>query len=155
MSVSPIPKGYHSVTPYLMVRGADKEIEFLKKAFGAMEKERHTTPDGSIMHAEVHIGDSTVMLGEAKGECEPINAMLYLYVPDVDVIYQRALNAGAKSAQEVTDQFYGDRSGAVTSPGGNRWWIATHKEDVSADELQRRMQQFNAQHQSEQQKKAA
>lgn len=152
--VSPIPKDHHSVTPMLMVRGAAKEIDFLKQAFGATEKERHTAPDGSIMHAQVQIGDSMIMLGDAKGDCQPTTAALYLYVPNVDEVYQRAVAAGAKSEMELADQFWGDRSGSVTDPAGNRWWLATHKEDVSAEELKRRAAKFMAQHQAEHEKAA-
>jgi PhnB protein len=153
-NVSPIPKGYHSVTPMLMVRGAAREIDFLKQAFGATEKGRHAAPDGSVMHAEVQIGDSIIMLGDAKGDCQPTTVALYLYVPNVDEIYQRAVRAGGKSEMELADQFWGDRSGSLTDPAGNHWWIATHKEDVSADELARRAQKFFAQHQVEQRKAA-
>ena len=155
MSIQPIPEGYHSITPYLMVRGAARLIDFLKQAFGATERARHNLPDGSIMHAEVQIGDSILMLGDARGDCHPTTAALYLYVPDVDAVYQRAVRAGAAVTMELADQFYGDRSGAVTDPAGNRWWIATHNEDVAAGELERRAQAFIAQRQAEQQKKAA
>ena len=153
--VSPIPQGFRSVTPYLMVRGANKMIDFLKQAFGATEKERHTATDGSIMHATVQVGDSMIMLGEAKGDCQPTSSSIYLYVPNVDATYQRALSAGGKSEMELADQFWGDRSGSIQDPAGNRWWIATHKEDVSSEELKRRAEKFMAQHQSEQHKKAA
>ena len=152
--VSPIPKDHHSVTPMLMVRGAAKEIEFLKRAFGATEIECHAGPDGSIMHAEVQVGDSRIMLGDAKGDCQPTTAALYLYVPDVDATYQRAVRAGATTEMELADQFWGDRTGSLTDPAGNRWWVATHKEDVSANELQRRAQKFFAQYQAEHKKAA-
>ena len=155
MSAQPIPQGYHSVTPYLMVRGAQQEIDFLKQAFGATEKECLKNPDGSIMHAELQIGDSIIMLGEPHtADCPATSASFYLYVKDVDATYQRAVKAGGQSVMEVTDMFYGDRTGAVNDPAGNRWSVATHKEDVMGDELKRRAQTFMAQ-QQEQHKKAA
>lgn len=138
MAVKPIPEGYHTVTPYLVVPGVAKLIDFLEQAFGAQEKERHARPDGAIMHAEVKIGDSIVMMGEPMGEFKAIPAALYLYVEDVDAVYKRALEAGATSVMEPADQFYGDRNGGVKDPAGNLWWIATHIEDVSPEELARR-----------------
>lgn len=140
MSVKPIPDGYHAVTPYLVVQGAAKLIDFLKHAFEAQEIERLTRPDGAIGHAEVKIGDSIVMMGEAGGEWTPMPGSLYLYVNDADATYKRALQAGATSTMEPTDQFYGDRSAGVKDPVGNQWWIATHKEDLSREELAKRAQ---------------
>jgi PhnB protein len=139
VAVRPIPEGYHSVTPYLTVPGIAGLIEFLKKAFDATEKGRFEGPGGSIMHAEVRIGDSIVMMGEPNGEIKPMPAMLHLYVPDVDETYQRALQAGAKSLREPANQFYGDRSAGVVDASGNQWWISTHVEDVSDEEMRRRM----------------
>lgn len=138
MTVKPIPKGYHTITPYLVVQGAAQFIDFLKQAFGAEEILRMAQPDGTIMHAEVKIGDSGVMLGEAGGENKPMPAMLHLYVEDMDGAYRRALQAGATSLREPADQFYGDRIGGVRDSFGNQWWLATHIEDVSADELAKR-----------------
>ncbi len=140
MPVKPIPEGFHTVTPYLMVQGAQKLIEFLKQAFNARETERMAQPDGTITHAEVRIGDSIIMLAEAAGQWKPMPTGIYLYVEDTDAIYQRALAAGATSIMEPADQFYGDRNAGVQDPSGNQWWIATHIEDVSPDELQRRAQ---------------
>ena len=140
MAVKPIPEGYHTVTPYLAVEGAAKIIEFTKQAFGAQERHRMAAPDGSIMHAEVKIGDSHVMLGEARGPVKAMPSMLYLYVPDVDAVYQRAIGAGAKSEQEPADQFYGDRTAAVMDAAGNRWYIATHVEEVAPAEMEKRAQ---------------
>jgi PhnB protein len=140
MAVKPIPDGYHSVTPYLTVQGAAKLIDFLKQAFEAQEIERLTRPDGAIGHAEVRIGDSIVMMGEAGGEWTPMPGALYLYVNDVDATYKRALQVGAVSTMEPMDQFYGDRSAGVKDPSGNQWWIATHKEDLSPEELAKRAQ---------------
>lgn len=142
MAVKPIPDGYHTVTPYLVVQGAAKLIDFLKEAFDAKEIHRTTQADGSIMHAEVRIGDSVVMMGEATGEFKPMPGMIHLYVDDVDAAYRRAQRAGATSLREPTDQFYGDRTGGVQDPRGNQWWIATHKEDVSPEELAKRAEAF-------------
>ena len=135
--VKPTPDGYHSVTPYLVVKGAEKVIDFAKAVFDAEEIERFAKPDGSIMHAEFRIGDSVVMIGEAPEQ--PMPATLHVYVPNADLTYKKALAAGGKSLREPTDQFYGDRSAGVTDSAGNQWWMATHVEDVSKDEMKRRM----------------
>jgi uncharacterized glyoxalase superfamily protein PhnB len=139
MPAKPIPEGYHTVTPYLVVRDATEEIEFLTKAFGATASHPPMKrPDGRIMHAEMKIGDSRVMLGEANEQWPITTSSLYVYVPDVDAAFKHAVKAGAKSTVEPMDQFYGDRSGCVKDPSGNVWWLATHKEDVSLAELQKR-----------------
>ena len=138
MAVKPIPDRYHTVTPYLTCSGVAKLIDFLKAAFGAEEIERSPGPDGTIAHAEVKIGDSVIMMGEPRGDKKPYNAMLYLYVEDVDATYKKAVAAGGKSILEPTTQFYGDRSGAVADHAGNQWWIATHVEDVSPEEMAKR-----------------
>lgn len=138
-AVRPIPEGYHAVTPHLTVPGVANLIDFLKQAFGATEIGRFEGPDGSIMHAEVRIGDSVVMLGEPRGDIKAMPAVLHLYVHDVDGTYRKAIQAGAKSLREPADQFYGDRSGGVQDAGGNQWWISTHVEDVSPEEMKRRM----------------
>jgi PhnB protein len=140
MPVKAKPEGYHTLTPYLVVEGAARLIDFLKAAFDAKETERMAAPGDRIGHAEVRIGDSVVMLGDAHGEHKPLQAMLYVYVDDADATYRRALAAGATSVQEPADQFYGDRSGGVRDPVGNLWWIATHVEDVPPAELKRRAQ---------------
>jgi PhnB protein len=143
MAVKPIPEGYHTVTPYLTVQEAAKLIDFLKKAFGATETHPpHKRPDGTIMHAEVKIGDSRIMISDANEQVPATKASLYLYVEDADAVYKRALSAGSTSVMEVTDMFYGDRSGGVKDAFGNRWWIGTHKEDVSAPELEKRFKNF-------------
>ena len=142
MSVKPIPDGYHNVIPYLIVQGAAALIDFLRHAFDATEKERHTWPDGSIMHAEVKIGDSVIMLGEARGEWKPMPASIYLYVNDAYATFRKAIKAGAVSVMEPADQFYGDRHGGVKDLCGNSWWIATHIEDVPPEELQKRMEEY-------------
>ena len=140
MSVKPIPDGYHNVTPYLVVNGVAKLIEFLKQVFDAKEIEHMQGPDGRIQHAEVRIGDSIIMFGEPlpTGEWKPMPSMLYVYVLDTDATYKRALQAGATSVMEPADQFYGDRNAGVKDASGNTWWIATHIEDVSRDEMMRR-----------------
>ena len=142
MAVKPIPEGYHSLTPYLTVEGVPRLLEFVKAAFDAKETECIAGPDGRIAHAEARIGDSVVMMGEARAEWKPMPSTLYLYVPDADATYTRALAAGATSLQEPANQFYGDRHGGVRDPVGNIWWIATHIEDVSPEELQKRAKAF-------------
>lgn len=137
-TVKPIPDGYHTVTPYLTVPGVANLIDFLKQAFDAKEIDRHTRPDGSVQHAEVQIGDSRVMMGEPQDQWKPKPANLYLYLDDVDAAYRRAIAAGATSLQEPADQFYGDRTGGVEDASGNQWWLATHKEDVSPEEIGKR-----------------
>jgi PhnB protein len=139
MAVKAIPEGHHTVTPYLVVRGAAKTIDFAKKAFGAEELfDAMKNPDGTIMHAEFKIGDSVVMISEATDQHPAMQSMLHLYVPDIDAKYQRAIAAGGKSVTEPADQFYGDRSGGVKDPSGVMWHIATHKEDVAPAELKKR-----------------
>jgi PhnB protein len=143
MAAKPIPDGYHSVTPYLTVRGAPKVIEFLKQAFhGELSHEPVKRPDGTIMHAEVMIGDSRVMIAEENEMTKATPSSLYLYVPNVDSVYQQAIKAGGKTVMEPMDMFYGDRSGSVKDPSGNSWFIATHKEDVAPPELARRAEAF-------------
>jgi len=138
MATRYMPEGYHTVTPYLVVRGAGELIEFMKQAFHGQEEERHMRPDGAVMHAEVRIGDSIVMLGDASDQFPAAPASLYLYVEDVDGTYQRAKRAGGESLREPEDQFYGDRSAGIKDRFGNQWWLATHIEDVSPEEMQRR-----------------
>jgi uncharacterized glyoxalase superfamily protein PhnB len=144
-SVKAIPDGYHTVTPYLLVDRVADFIQFLERAFGAKETQRSAMPDGTVMHAAVQIGDSMVMMGQASGSWKAMTAMLYLYVLDVDRVYERALEAGAKTVREPRDEFYGDRAGGVEDPWGHQWWIATHKEDVHPEELQRRFAAARAQ----------
>src|SRR5919199_2347649 len=140
MSVKSIPDGYHTATPYLVVEGASRLIDFLKQAFKVMETYRLTYPDGKLKHAEVKIGDSIIMLGDARGNWNSMPSSIYLYVPDTDIAYREALDAGAISLTEPEDQFYGDRNAVVRDPVGNLWVIATHVEDVSAEELAKREQ---------------
>ncbi len=127
--VKPVPDGYPTVCPYIVVPGVAKLIEFAKQAFGATEVHVSKRPDGSIMHAEIKIGNSIIMLGDG-GTGKTFLAMLHLYMEDVDAVYRRAMEAGGKSLREPADQPYGDRSGAVEDTFGNQWWIATHIADV-------------------------
>lgn len=126
-AVTPFLEGFHSLTPYLIVEGAAKLIEFLNQAFGAQEKFRVPKPDGSIMHAEVRIAGSVIELADANAQYPPRPTNLHLYVPDADAVYQRALAAGAISTHEPIDQPYGDREAGIRDPGGNNWYISTHK----------------------------
>ena len=147
MPVKPIPEGYHSVTPYLIINGAADAIEYYQKAFGAVELFRFPAPGGKIGHAEIKIGDSPIMLADEHPEMgykspqsyggTPVSIMIY--VEDVDTIFKQAIAAGGKEQQAVKDQFYGDRLGTLADPFGHVWTIATHKEDVSMEEMQRRM----------------
>lgn len=146
MPVSHTPTGYHTVTPYITVRGAAKAIEFYKAAFGAKEIMRFAMPDGTIAHAEIEVGDSRVMLSDEMPGCggrspEALGGSscgLCVYLPDVDAAFARAVAAGAKELKAVSDQFYGDRNGSVTDPFGHVWTLATHIEDVSIEEMYRR-----------------
>lgn len=139
MPVNPIPEGFHTATPYLVVPGVAKLVDFLSKAFGAVESPgRSTREDGAIMHTMVKIGDSMIMMGEPVGEFTPMPATIYLYVDDADAVYQKALDAGATVVMPLADQFYGDRSGGVKGPCGNVWWIGTHVEDVPPEEMAKR-----------------
>ena len=141
MSVNPIPEGYHTLTPYILVDDVERLIDFLKAAFDAAEKERIPGKDGRTGHAELTVGDSHVMLGRAGPEWPAQPCMIYVYVPDTDATYARALAAGATSVQEPADMFYGDRNAGVKDPTGNSWWIATHQEDLAPEELAERAKQ--------------
>jgi len=147
MAVKPIPDGYHSVTPYLIVDGAAKAIDFYTRAFGATEVMRHPGPSGKVMHAEIQIGDSRIMLADEfpeMGAKSPSSlggtpVSMAVYVEDVDARFKQAIAAGAKEMRPVQDQFYGDRSGTLVDPFGHTWTIGTHKEDLSPAELEKRM----------------
>jgi len=147
MAVKPIPDGYRNVTPYLIVNGADRAIEFYKQAFGAKERMRFPMPGGKVGHAELEIGDSLVMLADEMPEMGYVGprsvggtpVSLMVYDVDVDARLAQAVAAGAVVTREVKDEFYGDRIGTLTDPFGHVWSIATHKEDVSPEEMQRRM----------------
>lgn len=146
MSVKPIPEGYHSVTPYLIVRGGSEAIEFYKKAFGAVELFRMPTPDGKIGHAEIKIGDSPIMLADEYSEMgykgpQSLGGSavsLLIYVEDVDAVFSQAVATGATVKEALQDKFYGDRMGTVVDPFGHIWHLGTHKEDISPEEMARR-----------------
>jgi PhnB protein len=145
-TVKPVPDGYHTITPYLSIKGAADAIAFYTKAFGAREIMRMAQPDGRVGHAELQIGDSRVMLADEFPEMNfrspqsiggtPVT--LHMYVEDVDAVVARAVAAGARVTQPVEDKFYGDRSGSVTDPWGHVWHVSTHKEDLSMEEIRRR-----------------
>lgn len=137
-TVNPIREGFHTVTPYLIVQGAERLIEFMKQAFGAEEIYRSPKPDGTLGHCQVRIGDSMVELADGNEQWQPAPATLHLYVPDTDATFERAIQAGATQLFAPSDTFYGDRSGAVVDPSGNRWFIATRIENLSDEEVHRR-----------------
>jgi PhnB protein len=150
MAVKPIPEGYHSLTPYLIIKGAGAAIDYYKKVFGATERMRMDGPGGTIGHAEIVIGNSTIMLADEHPDMgfrspktlggSPVS--LVLYIEDVDTVFKRAVDAGAKSQRPVENQFYGDRMGTLEDPFGHVWSIATHVEDVSPEEMARRAEEF-------------
>jgi PhnB protein len=148
MSVKAIPAGHHTVTPYLAIKNAAKALEFYKTAFGATETYRLMMPDGRLGHAEIRLGDSMIMIsdefpeygGNAPETLGGSPVSLHLYVEDVDAFFNKALAAGAKERKPVMDQFYGDRSGQLEDPFGHLWWVATHKEDVAPEEMQKRVE---------------
>ena len=149
-NVKPIPDGYHSITPYMYINGAARAIDYYKKALGAEEIMRHPGPGGKIMHAEIKFGDSIVMLADEFPEMNVKGPQAYggspmslaMYVNDVDKVFNQAIAAGGKVVRPLKDQFYGDRSGTFTDPFGHTWTIATHKEDVSPEEMERRMKAY-------------
>jgi PhnB protein len=146
MAVKPIPEGYHTLTPYLIVRGGAAALDFYAKAFGATELYRMADPSGRVGHAEMQVGDSRFMLADEfpdRGAVSPQGSeghsvTFLLYVPDVDAAFARAVAAGGKAVRPVQDQFYGDRSGTLEDPFGHQWTLATHVEDVSPEEMERR-----------------
>ena len=150
MAAKSIPEGYHSVTPYLIVRGGTRALEYYKQAFGAEERFRMDGPGGTIGHAEIQIGDSIVMLADENpawnakapqvGTPSPVHLMIY--VDDVDATFVQALTAGGKETQPLKNQFYGDRSGSLTDPFGHSWTVATHIEDVPPEEMERRAAEY-------------
>src|SRR5216684_2657647 len=145
--VKSIPDGYHSITPYLVIKGAAAAIEFYKKAFAAVEFVRMPQPDGRVGHAELKIGGSVIMMADEYPEIEAVGPKtlgnspvgLLLYVEDVDAVFAKAVSLGAVIKKPLADQFYGDRSGTVEDPFGHKWTIATHKEDVAPEEMKKRM----------------
>jgi PhnB protein len=151
--VKPVPDGYHTATPALTVDDTSRALEFYSKALGAQERNRSSGPDGKIMHAEFQIGDSVFMISDefpGMGSRSPkslggISASVWLYVPDVDAMYRQATTAGATSVMAPTDMFWGDRHARIRDPFGHEWSIATHKEDVSQEEMKKRATEFYAQ----------
>jgi PhnB protein len=153
MSVRAIPAGHHTASPYLAIKNAVKALEFYKKAFGADEIYKLLMPDGRLGHAEIRLGDSIIMLADEFPEYggkspetlggSPVS--IHLYVEDVDAFFKRAVAAGAKERKPVMDQFYGDRSGQLEDPFGHLWWVATHREDVSPTDMQKRVEAMFAQ----------
>jgi len=149
MTTKPVPDGYRTVTPYLIIDGAAEAIEFYKRAFGATEMLRMADPQGKVGHAEIKIGDSVIMLADehpAMGYRSPrslggSSVSILLYLADVDSVFERAIKSGAKAQRAVVDQFYGDRSGTLEDPFGHVWTVATHIEDVSPEEMKRRVQE--------------
>jgi uncharacterized glyoxalase superfamily protein PhnB len=147
MSAKPIPEGYHTLTPFLIVRNAARAIEFYKQAFGAQERGVAKGPDGKVMHAELKIGDSVIMLSDEYPEFGSLSPQsvggspmgLHIYIENVDAAFDRAVKAGAQVEMPVMDQFWGDRYGKLKDPFGHKWSIATHVKDVSADEMKRSM----------------
>lgn len=140
--VQAIPPEYGSLTPYLVVRQCSEAIEFYKKAFGAEEIMRMPTPDGNIGHAELQIGDSRLMLASGGDQWPPTSSLICLYVEDCDAVFNAAVAAGAVVVEPLTDKFYGDRAGSINDPFGQRWSIMTHKEDISPEEMEKRMSQM-------------
>jgi PhnB protein len=151
-----IPKGFHSITPSLFVAGAAKAIDFYKKAFGAEERMRFPAPDGSIMYAELKIGDSTIMLGDEmpdQGGRGPRTiggtpVSFFLYRENVDAEWKKAIDAGAREIVPLADQFWGDRAGCIEDPFGHQWWLAQHMQDLTEEELRKNAEAFYAQTQS-------
>ena len=145
MTVQFIPPGYHTITPYLIVSGLPGVISFLETVFEAKTTVAPMLrPDGTIMHTELQVGDSRIMMAEATEQWKPMPSSIFLYLPDCDASYKRALSAGATSLMEPADQFYGDRMGGVLDPSGNQWWVATHVEDVTPVEMERRKAEYLA-----------
>jgi PhnB protein len=141
-SVKAVPEGMHSVTPYLVVDGANDLIQFIERSFGGKTMSIMKTKDGRVMHASVQIGDSQIMVSDSTEKYSAGASRLYLYVDDVDLIYQNAINANGISMREPIDEFYGDRSAGIKDAWGNEWWIATHVEDVDDEEMEKRAKEF-------------
>jgi uncharacterized glyoxalase superfamily protein PhnB len=140
MPVNPIPEGYHTITPFIVTKEAKRLIEFLQKAFDA-EVKHVSEHEGTVVHGELKIGNSILMIAEGSEKFPAVPANHYLYVPDTDSLYNKALEAGAESLMAPANQFYGDRNAGVKDFAGNQWWIATHVEDVSPEELEKRMKE--------------
>ncbi len=142
MKVNPVPDDCGNVTPYLLVPDVARLIEFLKQAFDGIERAKISRPDGTVLHAQVRIGNSLLMIGQPQSPWKPRPSMLYLYVADVDATYRRAIAAGAQSVLEPADMFYGDRHACVKDVAENDWWIASRIENLSLEEIQKRATAF-------------
>jgi PhnB protein len=161
-SVKPIPEGFHTATPTLVVKNAAQAIDYYKKVFGAEELMRMPSPDGKISHAEIKVGDSKIFLsdefpqhgGKSPQTLGGFTGGIYLYVPDVDKVFDKAIAAGGKSAMPVTDMFWGDRHGNFIDPFGHSWGVSTHTEDLSQEEMEKRAQAFYAEMEQKQKKSA-
>ena len=138
MVVKPIPENYPRVSPYLIVKNVEETMEFIKYVFGGKEREKMKMDDGSVNHFEMSIGDSVIMMGKTSDDHQMQNTMLYIYIEDTDAAYKNALEKGAVSVMESSDQFYGDRNAGVKDKDGISWWIASHVEDVSPEEIKKR-----------------
>lgn len=143
MPVQPIPEGYHTVTPYLFLEDAAGFMDFARRAFDAEEKVKMVDQQGMVRHAEIQIGDSRIMLSQATDENKPVALAIHLYVEDCDATYAAAIEAGAESTLEPSDQFYGDRMAGVRDAEGQIWWMATHVEDIPPEEMERRAEAAN------------
>jgi PhnB protein len=139
MAVSPIPAGYNTLTPGCSVRNCARAVDLYRKVFGAEQRVRYDAPDGTVAHCELRFGDSNIMMGEATEQHPSFNTHLMIYVPDCDAVFQRAVLAGFQVKEPPRNQFYGDRNARVVDPFGNEWYISTHVEDVSEEEMRRRM----------------
>ncbi len=144
MTLDHLPDGYTSLTSYYLVKNVQQYLHFLELAFNAETTESIPREDGTIMHAEVRIGNSLLMIGEAREEGRATKSMQYMYVPDVDASYKHVLKAGAESIQEPEDQFYGHRTCALRDPYGNEWWLASQKEALDSDEIAKRAKEAQA-----------
>ncbi|HEY6978612.1 MAG TPA: VOC family protein [Chitinophagaceae bacterium] len=142
MSVNPIPEGFHTITPYLHVQDVGNLIGFLTHAFDAKTLKSSKLEDGTIINAQLQIGDSIIELSEVRGDFQPMPCAIHLYVQDTDAVYKKAVEVGAMPVMEPSDQFYGDREAFIVDPSGNHWYIATRIENVSEEEMNKRVKEF-------------
>lgn len=141
-SVKPIPEGYHTITPFLIADNAGELIKFIERAFEGKVKFTMKSDEGVIVHSEMFVGNSIIMISDSTEEFKPVKSLFHLYVENADSVFKKAIEAGAESIREPENQFYGDRSGGVKDKWGNQWWISTHIEDVSDEEMKRREEEF-------------
>ena len=142
MNVNPIPEGFHTITPYLHVQDVANLIGFLTHAFNAKTLKSLKLPDGTILNAQLQIGNSMIELSEVRGDFRPMLSAIHLYVEDTDAVYRKAVEVGAMPVMEPSNQFYGDREAFVIDPSGNHWYIATRIENVSEEEIDKRVKEF-------------